>query len=284
MIIQFDNTRLSAFKDCPRKYYFLHHRCLRPKREAVPLSFGSALHAALGEYDKARFFGADHEAAVFAAAKAAAGWSPPTMDAKRTPAKLLRTVVDYCDRWRDPPPADIGGKPALELSFSFPLPITAPNGEQYHYCGLIDRIGEINGALFAFERKHTTSHLSEMYFARYSPPNSQLLGYVYASRVVFKRPLAGVIVDVVQVAETFTDFGRRQVVCTDEMLDEWLESTIYWIRQVEASTAHGIWPMNSESCTKFGQCGFLPVCSQTPSVRENFLAVDYEPYTWSPET
>lgn len=43
----YDNTRVSEFRTCPRKYYYRHVRHWKPTEDRLPLIFGGAWHAAM---------------------------------------------------------------------------------------------------------------------------------------------------------------------------------------------------------------------------------------------
>jgi hypothetical protein len=45
--VMYDNTRISAYRGCPRYYYFRHMRDLRPEGDKRYFLFGSAWHAAM---------------------------------------------------------------------------------------------------------------------------------------------------------------------------------------------------------------------------------------------
>ena len=47
MIRYFDNTRVSSYRSCPRKFYFRHVRHWRLQGVAAPLVFGSSWHSAM---------------------------------------------------------------------------------------------------------------------------------------------------------------------------------------------------------------------------------------------
>jgi hypothetical protein len=44
----------------------------------------------------------------------------------------------------------------------------------------------------------------------------------------------------------------------------------------------GKWPMNTESCGKYGGCPFRPLCQEDPRVREGYERGNYIPHKWDP--
>ena len=59
-----DNTSISVFKDCPRKYYFSTIQGWRARGISPPLAWGGAMHDCYEVYDKAKIEGASTEAAL----------------------------------------------------------------------------------------------------------------------------------------------------------------------------------------------------------------------------
>jgi hypothetical protein len=281
-----DNSSLALFKACPRKYQLAIVEGWRPRTQSAPLTFGNDIHRCLEHYDAECLAGTQPEAAMRSTLRLAIRlireWQ--FSDDHRTPYTFLRSIVWYCEHYKGEAVKTHvlpEGEPALELSFRFALPIQTPSGEPYIYCGHIDKIGNLHGRLFALERKHTTYRLDEKYFARYSP-NSQILGYTYASRVVFNAPVSGVIVDAIQVGKTFSAPARMPIPVTQGQLDEWMRDTLYWIKRAEDAAVSGYWPMNTESCYNYGGCQFRGICSKTPEVRHAFLQANFKFDRWNP--
>jgi CRISPR/Cas system-associated exonuclease Cas4 (RecB family) len=281
-----DNSSISMYKDCPRKYYYGIVEGWRPKHESAVLAFGTLFHAGVEELARARVHGADHEAALRSALRAVLpkaatlGFSDPA----RNPFTLLRAITWYADHYRNDPLETVrlaDGRPALELSFRFELPLETASGETFIYCGHIDRIATLNGAPYCIDYKTTTAALSDNYFARYSP-NAQISGYMYAAKVLFTQPTQGFIIDAVQLGVSYSRPQRFVAPRSAEQLDEWLENTIEWIKRMEQSADSGSWPMNEESCTKYGSCQFREICNKTPGVRDNFLHTGFRRDRWNP--
>jgi hypothetical protein len=107
-------------------------------------------------------------------------------------------------------------------------------------------------------------------------------GYVYAGKVVFNEPVAGAIIDATQVGVNFSRFHRAVVHRVNSHLEEWLETTHYWIKQVEKAAESGYWPPNQESCSKYAGCQFRRVCAKAPEVRDLVLRTEFKQDRWDP--
>lgn len=287
----FDNTSLSIFKDCPRKYELTVLQGWRPKTEAPPLVFGKLLHRGLEIYDLEIFSGQPHQIALRLAVlklltltseKLEDGtlrfWT--TDDPTRTRRTLLQALIWYCEHFRE----DVlkthklpDGKPALELSFRFEIP-----GTHFFYCGHIDKIADYGPhGIFLQERKHTKTTIGSYFFEKYNP-NSQVTGYIAAAQVLIHQPVHGAIIDAVQTAVGFARPARGIETRRQEQIDEWLEDTIHWMKLVDEAAQAKKFPMNTESCHKYRGCQFRGVCRSSPGVRQALLETDFVKRFWDP--
>ena len=124
-----DSTSLDEFKTCPRKYYYSIVLGYEPLATSFHLTFGLLYHGALERYDHKKSEGLSHDDAVDFAidwllrstwnTELSRPWT--SGDANKNRYTLLRTVVDYLDKFgREDVLETIqlaNGKPAVELSF-----------------------------------------------------------------------------------------------------------------------------------------------------------------------
>jgi len=282
--IQFawDSTSLTLFKECPRKYYYTIVQGFSTRERSVHLDFGIFLHEAYEFYHRARAIGDDHEKALHATVEqslvATVGWTSD--DKYKNRPNLIRTIVWYLDEFKDDPAKTIvlsNGKPAVELSFRFEIP-EAPD---YLYCGHMDRIAEFSGDLYVFDYKSTKRALYTEYFAQFSPHN-QMTGYTLGGKITFKQPVKGVIIDAAQVGVNFSRFVRGSAPRSDEVLEEWLSPTAYYVKLATSYAEADFWPLYESSCDKFFGCQFRQVCSKSPRQRQLWLEADYVKRLWDP--
>jgi hypothetical protein len=284
--VSFDNTSISVYKDCPRKYYYSIIEGWRPNFKAPPLAFGGVYHDCLEVFDKALILGENRESALrntirYALKESVSGFGD---DSKRTRITLIRSIIWYAEQYKvDPLKTYIfpNGRVGLEMSFSFELPFKSNSGETFEYCGHMDKLAIYNGQLYTVERKHTVQTLSPSFFERYFF-SAQIGGYVYAGKVVFDQPVVGAIIEATQVAVNFSRFGRSVVYRVNDHLEEWMKDTHYWIKQIEFSAEHNYWPHNSESCSKYAGCQFRQVCAKPQFARELTLESSFRRDRWDP--
>lgn len=297
--LAWDHTSLTYLKTCARKYQLAIIEGWQPKGPmAAPLAFGLMMHSVLEAYD--RVFHekpeADKEDILRAAVKftlqatalrdesgkLTGFWS--TTDSKRSRYGLVRALVNYIDKYHgeDMKTATLpNGKPAVELSFRIELPFTAPDGTPFLYCGHIDKVGEINSQLFIVERKSTTTTVGSHYFQRFSPSN-QISGYTFGGTVLLDRPISGVLLDAIQLAEGFARPLRSPIHRNGELLDEWVQNLGEWLRLAQYYAERDYYPMNEESCHLYGGCQYRSICRMPKGSRQAFLESNYDRKGWDP--
>lgn len=302
-----DSTSLGLLKTCPRLYQYTMLDGWSPRGESIHLRFGQEYHSALEYYDRLMAKGVDTEDAIQLVVRSiftrlADGWNPDR-ETKAGRYKnrdtLISLVVDYLDHFHPDPATTYiksDGSPAVELSFRFELDfgpercgwIPDPETKQailneggtpnqpYLLAGHLDRVVEFNGQLLVMDRKTTTTTLGPYYFAQYEP-NNQMTLYTLAGRHILAAPIRGVIIDAAQILlEKPNAFARGFTYRTDDQLGEWVEDLQTTLSVNEAYAEADHWPMNDTSCDKFGGCRFREICSKSPSVRERFLANNFD--------
>lgn len=208
----------------------------------------------------------------------------------RTVATLARTIVWYTEHFKDDPAKTVilsNGRPAVELSFRYPIGMTAPTGEDYLLCGHLDRLVDFAGDRYVQDRKTTARTIDQAFFKKFNPDN-QMSNYSLASKIVFGLPARGVMIDGIQVAVGFTRFQRGFTHRSPAQLEEWLAETKAWIKLAESMALSQFWFRNDTSCHHYaksdgtGGCPFRELCSRDPSVRPNFEKTEYKIERWNP--
>ena len=108
------------------------------------------------------------------------------------------------------------GKPAVELSFRFEIPIEV-SGQRAMLCGHLDRLVEFNSQIWAMDHKTTKYSLSNDWFGLFNPDNQMTL-YTLASQVVYEQPVKGVIISGAQILATLTRFSVASQRATERNL------------------------------------------------------------------
>lgn len=298
-----DSTSLGALKTCPRYYQFTMINRWQLKEDNVHLRFGIEFHQALQDYDILKNEGEKHEAALHTIVQElllrVADWNPTHK--YKTRRNLLRTVIEYLDKYKDDPAKTFimeNGLPAVELSFRFELPFgpdtsssihnsidtamkdgeedftVIPMSQPYIICGHLDRVVTFNDDLYVMDRKTTTMAPGDYYFSQFEP-NNQMTLYAIAGEIVLNTPIRGIIIDAAAVKVDTSEFGRGMTYRDKGKIDEWFKDLGYWLSLAENFAEQDYWPANDMSCGMYGGCRFREVCSSSPHVRERVLKSNF---------
>jgi hypothetical protein len=291
--LAWDSTSLSSLKQCPRYYQYNILLGYVTRAENVHLRFGSEYNNALVTYNKRKAAGEDHETATLSAVRYAMEhtWDEITGrpwvsdEPTKNRETLVRTVIWYLDKYAEDPLQTLvlaNGEAAVELPFRLHIDVDSGlTGEPYLLCGYLDRKVEFNGHGWITDWKSSKYALDERYFDRYSPDN-QVSQYSFAGTMISGEPIAGVIIDAVQLGVTFSRFQRSQIKRTPAQLEEWLRDSIYWLRQNESFVEANYWPQNDTACEKYGGCPYRKICGASPEVRPALLEGLFQKRMWDP--
>jgi len=186
----------------------------------------------------------------------------------------------------------------IEVEHYFEFPLWPDDLTMPWYCGIIDKVRrrKSNNGLGILDHK-TASQLygSKLEVMRLS---AQFAGYqTYMQRFskwkdeTFDRSF----VDFIQTSEK-SQYGhdglplrREPIHATPAMLDQWTESTRYWVSMIE-----DVWlaqveehdldpPMNTDNCDRFrSTCQFYQLCTQPKDTRAMAIEMAYHERHWDP--
>lgn len=284
----YDNSQLSDFKTCPRKYYLRHIRGWVGTGISMPLTFGLCWHDSMdviwGQYGKmenrellraaTRKFGETWEAN---------GLPPPdqlTVDqletfGARTPYVAAEMLYGYLEKRKatfDNPTFQLE---AVEQPFAVPI---YPDRTDTWYVGRLDKVFKINGSRVIGEHKTTSEYKIDGGFKSSWvdgwSPSSQIEGYLYAGNLYFDGGVRYVWVDGALVhKKEHGAFKFVPVSANLSALDGWLWEVREWIDKVQrekdklaTGAADGAqmqcFPRNTDSCVgKYGPCPYRAICT-----------------------
>lgn len=282
-----DGTSLNTAKTCLRKYKLSQVDGWRKKDESVHLKFGSLFAGALELYHKDHVLkDNDHEEALLTTVSwllvETFGWNSD--HPKKNRDTLLRSTIWYLDAYKDDPAKVLileDGTPAVELTFKLELPWEAAPGLPYLWCGHLDKVVTFAEGVHVMDQKTSGGGIGAYFFKQFSP-NTQMSGYSFAGKAILGSPIAGVIIDAIQIAAGYTAFARGFTNRTQGQLDEWIADTKKWTEIIRFSAERDYWPMNEASCHQYDGCVFRDICCQDPSVRQNYLETYFERNAWNP--
>ncbi len=314
----YDNTRVSEFRTCPRKFFYRHVMDWVSVGFSPPLLFGSSWHSAMDEVWKvmsesnnAQSLGTQEVAELGYAAFMKTwveGGGPETDDIDeewqyrlsfRNPMVALEMLYGYVDARRSLFQRDSFELLSIEQPFAVPLD---PEDETLFYVGRFDKVFRVKEGIIIGEHKTTSLYARQggfrpMFIDSFSP-NSQVDGYLHAARVLYGDEVKSCWIDAALVHKTEHDFFKiipieRQF----NQLDAWLWETHHWIDEIEGNwnavkeqSVNGsdepymaAFPKNTSSCQDFARnCPYIDLCKMIPNPIGRDLPGGYEEEHWSP--
>ena len=264
------NSSISAFKACPRKYYWRYVREIEALERPEALLLGTAIHGFLESYYRQ------------------IPYEPLTYLAPKSQAILKGVMEGYPVRYKDD--CDLFDSVALEQVINGEIlnPETGRPAREYAYGGKVDGLvilkkdieGFKAGDLLLLEHK-TTSKVDEAYFERLQLDSQLLLYSLYLSREL-GAPIAGTLFNVIlkpslrqKKNENEDDYHlrlrlemnwpeqyhRRYLRFSEIRLQE-IQKELWNAKNVIAKARQeGVFTMNSSACFDFHRkCDYWALC------------------------
>lgn len=286
-----DNTMVSAFRACPKKFWWRHIEYLQRGEISIHLTSGGAFARGLEIVRKCYFDkGMSFEASLAQGAAALfAAYGPvephPKYQGKAAP-NLVGALAYYFETWPidrivTPYQSTPNSRHTIEWNFSIPIPgIFHPDtGAPVLYCGRFDMVGKHeNGAILGEDDK-TTTQLGDSWFNRWRLSN-QILGYTWGAQ---EHGMALVGFNIRGISLLKNNYGHAEAIV---MVSPWeikrfVENlTLTANRMIETYKA-GNWEMDmGSSCAAYGGCDYLMLCS-SPNPN-SWIDVNYNVHEWNP--
>jgi len=289
----YDNSMLSSYKECPRKYQLRYQLHWRSEGTSLPLVFGLGWHngqdmiwslakklprGQLAEAALAAF----QETWVKEGLPEELGIEDLDRFGARVPAVAHEMFEAYiAHRWEVLQEAELL---AVEQPFAVPVPDT----EDVWYAGRLDKVARIKGELAVVEHKTTSEYKKEGGFrSTYVESwfsDSQVKGYQFGGSLYYEG-LSQVWVDAALVHKSVHNAFRFIPIAHQfPLLAEWIGDTRNWIERIEADSKRGYFPKNEGSCIgKYGACTFLNICRTTAAPeQESGVPAGYMVEKWQP--
>lgn len=304
--LRIDATAYKALLTCPLYYQRSVIEGWRQRQKGLHVWWGSLVHNALEEYDRARLGGQEAEAAVEATVRWVmehAGerdeetgrwraYEPEGKSGAKTAWTAARTVVQYADWSEDPAtggkmePIKIRKAPALEVYWELhDVPLSKVFGRDVFLSGKVDRLLLERGTGYYWigERKTTEKAVGPFYLAQYDP-NPQMDFYSIAAangEELFGLPIKGVVLEPIQTGVQFNRFTRLPIRRSREQRAEALEEIRYWAERDLLPLLNGETPRRRTSSCRM--CDFRSVDARNASMRNLYLRGDFvQTGPWDP--
>lgn len=253
-----NSSSVEIISTCKRKAQYALHMGLRKEDESDALTFGKAIHAGLEEFYKSP--DRNINAIIDAFANAASPLAHLPQTDKRSIDNGVKIMRNYFDVYKnDPWVAYVDDKgPFIERSFEVPF-----MSDFIH--GTVDAVlrNVETDELVVCDHKTATS-LSDL--AMRVNPNLQFSIYIWALQTM-NIPVKRMMVNGIQVAKTKSDLVRIFTGRDYTDFQEMFESVASAIESYDSSASSGRWPMSTSSCSHYGGCQYLDICSLNKNLR-----------------
>lgn len=308
----FDNTRVSTYKECPRKFYLRHVRHWRSAGTAPALVFGLSWHEGMdkiwGHANVSTI--SDRELRDIAMEAFLACWTEngfPSWDEWgiehdqkfkiRTPGTAAEMFENYIDQRRK----FIAENEVIAIEKPFVVPLSVDKPE-IGYVGRLDKVFRAWGRIHIGEHKTTSAYKKGGPFRAdwmdSWSPNSQIDGYLHAGHMLYGDEMKSVMIDGALVHKTIHDgFKFLPIDRMITQLDAWLWETNYWISLIigelekyedmpNASRDTDVlrmFPKQTGSCNNFAGCTYRNLCKSMANPEqhecpEGFIVEKWEPF------
>jgi len=229
----FDNTKISAFKACPRYYYFRHVRHWRRAGTMTALAAGLGWHNGMDFIWKGLQSGLSVTSLIDGAI---ATWEATMreegidIDAPEFALEEIRNYGTFKEMFRNYIMQRKAHIQSIEL-LAIERPFAVPLGNLSHVCyiGRWDKVFRQRNDVFIVDHKTTSLYAKagpfRSMFTESFSPNSQIDGYLFSGGLVYSD-LKGVWIDAALVHKTVHDgFRVIPILRNFSMLDSWLWET-----------------------------------------------------------
>lgn len=310
----YDNTRVSGYESCERKYFFRHEMHLAPEGTAPELVFGLAWHNSSDViWRYANKFDADKLAKM-----AYVAWEQRWIDEgmpsheditpdvadwlkMRSPTTASLMIPEYIEARLDRIQNEFEVL-GIEQPFAVPLD---PNDPHLWYCGRLDKVyrDKLRGGIYVVDHKTTSQYLKDGYFrsswVESFSPDAQMDGYAYAAKMMYGEEFKGIIVDGALVHKTVHEgFCWIPVSRGVDKLDEWLWRTLRRVKEIRRDKKRlrdvapqdeylNCFPKKTGNCFSYNKpCAYIDFCkgvaNPVAELEEYGVPAGFEIDEWKP--
>jgi hypothetical protein len=283
-----DSTIRASWKSCPTKFYWEFCRQIAPKGGSVDLIAGGAFAKGLEVVRKSfhkekRSYPESLHEGMKAAIAEWGDFECPEHKQQKNISRVIQALEFYFFKWpieSDPvqPYFWAEGEPAVEFTFSIPLPILHPQtGNPIIYGGRLDMIGVFNDQIFLVDEK-TASQLGPTWGSKWNL-RGQFTGYAWAAKQT-GLPVAGAIVRGISFLKTGFGAAESLQFRADWQLESWYEQLLTDVEAMVSDWNRRQFSQSfADSCESYSGCPFMQLCeAKDPEV----WTPNYAPRVWNP--
>lgn len=278
----YDNTRVSAAKNCLRMFFFRHVlHLVRDGRTKEALAFGGSWHNAMDVvWGLAHSDKTNQELAQMAGLAFDKKWqeegfksffdmTPDEQNdlAPRTPGVAMEMLSHYIEQRR----SFIRSTEVLSIERPFAVPLD-PEDKSLRYIGRRDKdFRKDDGTIHCGEHKTTSWYLKaggfRNEFIESFSPNSQVEGYIHSGYMDYGAAFRSVMIDAALVHKQVHDkFKFIPITRNLARMEEWRMDTLYWVDKIRENkqawkSGQYAFPRNTSNCFSYGSpCAYIDIC------------------------
>lgn len=282
----YDASKIQAFMDCPRKFFFRYILGWESTEPNIHLVFGSAWHEAI---EHLLNHGYDHDNVLFAYEKFLKTYkekypSHYEVHAAKTPENALQALTEYARQWKNQDDFKV-----LHTEVAGTVPV----GDNTICYWKTDAIIQDKDGFWTLEHK-TTGRKTGSWLTMW-PLKVQIGMYTHVLNIMFDRKdVRGVKINGAVLRSSSNEFIRIPVRLSNNQMLQWLWETKHWLSQIEwnfmelskckdSDPVMTAFPRNGESCSKFG-CPHPELCNlmTNPLQRQEEPPHGYHTTWWNP--
>lgn len=316
MPLNIDSTMLTCFRSCPEKMRLEFIYGLRPAGVSVDLHAGAAFASGIEAVRKAVFqkgLPLDRALAEGYAAYSIAWGSfeiPEWKKTSKTRENVWYAIEQYFAKWSPLTdhfqPYYLNGKPTFEFTFAIPLepaadpikiatglpadydpahypgvfPTHPTTGEPWLYSGRFDMLGEYEKLPAWGDEKTQGSSISTGWADKWRLRN-QFIGYTWALKEHGMKSMGGVVRGIA-ILKTMINMEEKFQPVSDDLIGRWYEQVRRDMWRLRQAWDTSYFDLNlADTCTSYGKCMFMDVCSASNDMKENWYN-DFEVRRWNP--
>jgi len=268
-----DSSKVQAFMDCPRKYFYRYILGWDTDAPNNHLSFGSAWHDAmeyllLNGYGDSSVLGA-YEAFLRTYRKDFPKETDELFGAK-TPARVLEALVEYVLKYK----SDFSEFEVLYTEIAGTVPLTEDRKLHFRQDAICKGIGAFG--YFSLEHKTTGATISRSWMQQW-PLSTQVGTYTHVLYCLYPaEEVYGVRINGSGFLKTKFSFERIPISKTKSAMQVWMWNTLFWLDQIqwnfellkeckESDEVMMAFPMNTQNCSKWFGCPYHDFCTAWPN-------------------
>lgn len=281
-----DSVSLNHLKTCPYKYYLSTIQGWTFKIKPVKMAFGIAFHTLMQTFHTLIAAGIDRDTAIRRCVRLAGllgDYIPQELNS-HTKSTLTRAFVWYVQHFEDDPSQPVilkDGSAAAEVDVRFPF-VVVDNIQTYIVVHL-DLLVRFHGQVYFQDYKTTTAQLGPYFFKKFDQDNQMSLYYLAAS-VFLDEPIAGGIIDAVQIGVNYARFQRHLLDKTPAKNQDFIEDTEKWLNLAKFYADNNYYPQNESACDHYSGCHFRDVCKHSKKEHEMYLRTSFRQSVWDPSS